>query len=993
TREYFPPPWTGAHMLRRMRCQHRTPTLDMDLFNLISALNPSKVKTGLRPPASHEVPLLTATASRVIDMEDPDAATESSGTPSTVEKSPLDFDNENPASPMTEGKAPEDQAQEIVAPEILLPENMPATGAAGNDVADANAPPKVLRKDYASVRLEQNTRGGKSLSTMGLIAGATFITPADTKGVNDPDPLSYAEPQPHPEQSMTQEIYQPGWGVTNNCRLDTLDACQDVVDHIVPPGYFSELCHMPNVEFLSQYNKNFAQQIAIGSQLRLRFKQEARVTGEEKLKAAFEEFKKYEDDRVEKRCAKIDALQDALGIDFDEELYLHMLTAITGRRRVIGHDLCLAMMKCGESTELRQVFADVVSAGIAKGMNEGFKYGVEHGKANLDLEAIEAHDPEAETKYVAALHALRDLKYPMVDQLELLKDAPIDVVMVSLHLESDSRKDAPQWIRELCPSSSQLNILVYLEVRDPKDPWAFKEEILLADAIAANISRAEKKKKCRVVCRTHGVGFAHHARSDGVPVLVPTVAPQGLTILLAGAATQTEISVDGASPSDLCDLHATPSLGNKKYFVTFIDDVSRFYVIEPDDSVAINLIIELRDAIFDEHRFSSVPRPSQRSLKDGTEDSGGSMVSERVTEEVVQQPESELRKRKRHRTPKDFGSELQLYLIEGTRDEISDQHFYCFNVEDDLKTFDEAMKSQDVAFWKEAINDEMDFIMGNNTWVLTDLPPVARISTIKLLIAMVSIHNLIIHQMDVKIAFLNGELEDEAPKQWHQKFDEVVLSNGYLLNQADKCVYSKIDGSGKRVIICLYVDDMLIFGTDQVQEDLTKEFLSSRFSMKDIREADVILGIRIKHESNGIAISQSYYIEKVLKKFNYFDCTPVSTPLDTYEQLMPNKSLIVSQLEYSRVIGCLMYAMTCTMPDIAFVVGKLSRYTSNPGTQHWQAIKRVLKYLKKTMDYRLLYSGYPLVLEGYTDASWISNTEDNSSTSDWVFLHGGGAIF
>ncbi|GKF69232.1 hypothetical protein Tco_0202289, partial [Tanacetum coccineum] len=96
--------------------------------------------------------------------------------------------------------------------------------------------------------------------------------------------------------------------------------------------------------------------------------------------------------------------------------------------------------------------------------------------------------------------------------------------------------------------------------------------------------------------------------------------------------------------------------------------------------------------------------------------------------------------------------------------------------------------------------------------------------------------------------------------------------------------------------------------------------------------------------------------------------------------------------QYSRMIGCLMYAMTCTRPDIAFAVGKVSRYTSNPGTQHWQAIQRVLKYLKKTMDYRLIYTGYPSVLEGYTDASWISNTENNSSISGWVFLLGGGTI-
>ncbi|GJW60508.1 zinc finger, CCHC-type containing protein [Tanacetum coccineum] len=189
--------------------------------------------------------------------------------------------------------------------------------------------------------------------------------------------------------------------------------------------------------------------------------------------------------------------------------------------------------------------------------------------------------------------------------------------------------------------------------------------------------------------------------------------------------------------------------------------------------------------------------------------------------------------------------------------------------------------------------------------------------------------------MDVKKNFLNGKLEEEvymnqsqgfimpgnknkvcklikslyglkhASKQWHQKFDEVVLSNGYLLNQANKCVYSKFDEYGILIIKVLY---------------------------KGHGEVDVILGIRIKHESNRIVISQSQYTEKVLKKFNYFDCTPVSTPMDTSEKLMPNNGQAVSQLEYSRVIGCLMYTMTCTRLDIAFAVEKLSKYTSNPGT-------------------------------------------------------------
>nr|GFB78011.1 hypothetical protein [Tanacetum cinerariifolium] len=148
------------------------------------------------------------------------------------------------------------------------------------------------------------------------------------------------------------------------------------------------------------------------------------------------------------------------------------------------------------------------------------------------------YDPKAEAKFVAGLQALKYLKYPLLEQLEGLKDAPIDVIMASLYLDSDTGEDAPPYIRDLRPSSSQLTIPVYPEVRDPRNPWAYKEEMKMADAIAANTSRAEKK--CRIVCRTHGVGSAHHARSDGVPVSVPTEVPQGLTLLLSDAATQTE---------------------------------------------------------------------------------------------------------------------------------------------------------------------------------------------------------------------------------------------------------------------------------------------------------------------------------------------------------------------------------------------------------------------------------------------------------------------
>ncbi|GKD77476.1 hypothetical protein Tco_1340097 [Tanacetum coccineum] len=327
-------------------------------------------------------------------------------------------------------------------------------------------------------------------------------------------------------------IYQPGWGVTNCCRLDTPGACQDLR---IKAGENK----IKNLEALLEAEADMKKATKAKN---------AKLVEERKWMLDFEEFKKYEDERVNSLCTEMDARLDKLSVDFDEELYPHMLTAIAGRRWVIGYGLRLAVIKRAESSEIRRAFADVVSAGLAKGMSEGLKYGVEHRKAGQDLADIEAYELEANSKLIKALQDLKDLKYPMVDQLEKLRDALMKLIMASLHLESDTEEDAPQWIRDLRPSTSQLKIPVYPEVRNPRDPWAIKEEILLEDAIAANVSRAEKKKKCQVVCRTHGVGSAHHARSDGILVSAPTVAPRGLAILLADASTQTEISEAEASP-------------------------------------------------------------------------------------------------------------------------------------------------------------------------------------------------------------------------------------------------------------------------------------------------------------------------------------------------------------------------------------------------------------------------------------------------------------
>nr|GEX23873.1 transposase (putative), gypsy type [Tanacetum cinerariifolium] len=444
------------------------------------------VKTGSRPRAAHEVPLLTVTANRVIEMEDPIAATDSSGVPSIIERSPLDFANENLSQQST---GPENQ--ETVALEVPPPEDVPTMRGApeagpaervtatyppaakdhrkrGHDGVDANAPPKVLKRDHVDSRPTESTREGKFLAAIELGMGSTRPTPAPQGApadVSDPAPLSFADPRSLPSADVSQS--SKGAAVAGDPESEnTSFASMDLVDHVVPPGYFLELRHLHNDDFLKQYNVNLARQVAMRSQLRLRFEQKAKLLKKsvaqaeanmkkdvedksaklsqdlENMRALFSDLQ-YEDNRVEQRCAKMDARLDALSIDFDEELYPHMLTTIAGRRWMIGHGLRLAVMKCDESIKLRQAFTDVVLAGIAKGMSEGLKHGVEHGQAQLDLKAIEAYDPKVEAKYIAALQALKNLKYPLVDQLKGLKDAPMDVIMASLHLESDTGDDSP----------------------------------------------------------------------------------------------------------------------------------------------------------------------------------------------------------------------------------------------------------------------------------------------------------------------------------------------------------------------------------------------------------------------------------------------------------------------------------------------------------------------------------------------------------------------
>ncbi|KAH9768293.1 Integrase catalytic domain-containing protein [Citrus sinensis] len=407
-----------------------------------------------------------------------------------------------------------------------------------------------------------------------------------------------------------------------------------------------------------------------------------------------------------------------------------------------------------------------------------------------------------------------------------------------------------------------------------------------------------------------------------------------------------------------------------------------------------NVIVESRDVEFIENKFqldsnieleSIIDQPCVNTLVTST---NNNKRKEFMTS--FEPRRSQREKKEKSLAPDLISSQALLFLVEGDRNNVLNKVPLLLNIEKDPKTFSEAMSSRDASFWREAARlVAKGFKQRNGIDYFDTYAPVARLTSIRVLFAIASLNNLYVHKMDVKTAFLNGDLDEEiymeqpegfvlpgnekkvcklvkslyglkqAPKQWHEKFDSVILSHGFKHNNADKCIYFKFTNDFG-VIICLYVDDLLIFGTNMQGVDDTKKYLTSQFKMKDLGEVDTIL------EAN--------------------------TPYDSSIKLLENSGRVVAQLEYASAIGSLMYAMHCTRPDIAFAVCKMSRFTSNPSVEHWKAIGRILGYLKRTINLGLFYNDYPEVLEGYSDASWVTNTRDNKSTSGWIFTIAGGAV-
>ena len=322
--------------------------------------------------------------------------------------------------------------------------------------------------------------------------------------------------------------------------------------------------------------------------------------------------------------------------------------------------------------------------------------------------------------------------------------------------------------------------------------------------------------------------------------------------------------------------------------------------------------------------------------------------------------------------------------------------------------------------------------------------PVAKFSSIRGLLALVAWHDLHLHQMDVNTAFLNGDIDCEvymeqpqgfvaagqenlvcklnksiyglkqASRLWYQKIDSALIRHGFHKMHADQCMYYWSDDSNSTIIwLTIYVDDLLIASNSLMKLNQFKERLSLTFAMKDMGEAHFILGIQIERDRQRrtLTISQRQYIQSVLERFGMADSKAISTPMDVKVSLSksqaPNNETDQQQMRnipYQSAVGAVMYCMLGTRPDIAYSITTLSQFNQNPGLIHWQGVKRVLRYLKGTVNYGITYSGNPnqsssLVilkevkasLSGYCDADWGGNP-DRRSISGYVFLLAGGAV-
>lgn len=470
-------------------------------------------------------------------------------------------------------------------------------------------------------------------------------------------------------------------------------------------------------------------------------------------------------------------------------------------------------------------------------------------------------------------------------------------------------------------------------------------------------------------------------------------------------------------------------------------------------------LIHSRNVIFDENNYNYKTKTKECDTEDIEEDSNEVMNQEleeentENIEEVIRYEESGLRPKRKIKLPSRFDDyEVEISCL-ALLSEFSSEP----------KSYTEAKESGDWDMWNQAIREELDALKENNTWEIVDRPenqeiisnrwvfkikennqgkhtykarlvargfeqnlgefsqihaPVARLSTLRVLLSVCNHYNLVLEQFDVKNAFLNSNLEEtifmkipeglkileddkgkvcllkraiyglkQAPKAWNNRFNNFMIDLNFKRSKSDYCLYSFVNGN-MRCYLLLYVDDILICCNDINFLSILKLKLTETFKVRRLSDNYNFLGIKISRDINRkiITMDQISAIENLILNFNVENCKLVKTPIEKNLDLKMNfDASLNTKLPYKELLGSLMYIMMGTRPDICFSVGYFGKFQNCPTDEHFKHLLRVLKYLKATVNYKLHFYYSDSNIIGYADSDFANDSADRKSVSGYCF--------
>ncbi|CAI5516495.1 unnamed protein product [Closterium sp. Naga37s-1] len=307
--------------------------------------------------------------------------------------------------------------------------------------------------------------------------------------------------------------------------------------------------------------------------------------------------------------------------------------------------------------------------------------------------------------------------------------------------------------------------------------------------------------------------------------------------------------------------------------------------------------------------------------------------------------------------------------------------------------------------------------------------PTPKMTTLRVMLHVAAQRDYELHSLDFSTAFLQGSLHEEiwlrrppgftgsfpagtqwslrrpvyglrqAPREWHDTLRTTLAALGFAPSTADPSLFLRTDATLPPFYVLVYVDDLVFATADTEALAHVKSELQKRHTCTDLSELTSYLGLRITRDraQRTITLTQSHMVQQVLQRFGFTYSSPQSTPLPTGHSLSapPSDESVEPSGPYPELVGCLMYLITCTRPDLAYPLSLLARYVA-PGRHrkvHWDAAKRVLRYLCSTSDMGLVLGGRArVVLTGHADASWVDDLATQRSSQGYTFSLGSGSV-